>query len=974
MLREVRLRGPLHLIAGRSLNEELRKLRENHAGLPTGLDQVVRDFRSLPGGVSATVTEWRGKSSLVLYTYDYVVKLGATEQQDAYWVNRVQPRGLREHAELARGCLLVRTKWRVAARGAEVPAGSSAHWRELLDEWARLETELADRDEVPRLRPQHDQFLNLLSTVNDAAREVAAKQSTSDQKFAYRQVSPVGGRRHASESRYEFHVVRGAPQRGAHVQVSGEAELCGRVVQVGERAVTVRFDQSVDWNRIPKQGELVGIDLAVVHTMRRNAVNALRARRSQHRSLLEVLVDGEVRPIPQSAADPAEELDPEQLTAFRGALVVPDLLVVLGPPGTGKTRVITEMAQSLALTGERGKTLVSSYANRAVDNVLTRMAQGAQPVTMIRIGDPDKVDPEVRPYLLGEYATSLREEIVQGTRAGLEKYQQLSRARPWHGQLTARLEEWRQDLAAEQLRRDELGKCRRVAGGPAQDRVDELSARVQLLDERVRRRQARLKRLADRADRARRAQIPLLQPVFVLVASLCEQRIIAQQTKVESVARALTEASKSLSAARDELNAVVREVPEVVAAQRDLDDAVEAAAATKERALAAMSMLRNAIAELEPVPEVADSGHDETTLKWLSDLHAVLDTRIELLEERHALLTEWHEEVSNGPVEQLYPELIRYADVIGATCIGSASRPEIAAEEFDLVIVDEAGQIQTSDVLIPLVRGTRAVLVGDHMQLPPVSESEVERKVAGRSGAQEMLDLLRKSALELLVDRLPEDHIVQLRKQRRMPEIIADLVSDLFYGGTLQTMVQREPGDAVFRSPLAFVDTSGLPQHVRSEEYVGQGYRNRVEADLLSRLAAHYQHRGVEWALIVPYQHQLSKIKELAGEWAPDQDTLDANMGTVDSFQGGERDVVLYGFTRSNSRGEVGFLKELRRLNVAFTRAKRQLVLVGDLETLLNSTDEGFRTLIHALHTSLKAGGDLRVCIDVIDRLNEMGS
>jgi hypothetical protein len=101
-----------------------------------------------------------------------------------------------------------------------------------------------------------------------------------------------------------------------------------------------------------------------------------------------------------------------------------------------------------------------------------------------------------------------------------------------------------------------------------------------------------------------------------------------------------------------------------------------------------------------------------------------------------------------------------------------------------------------------------------------------------------------------------------------------------------------------------------------------------------------------------------------------DSELADASVGSVDSYQGGERDVVLYGFTRSNPEGRIGFLKELRRINVAFTRAKSQLVLTGDLSNLLNADDPGFRALAEAMHRHLLDRGDLWDFHDVMGALD----
>lgn len=226
---------------------------------------------------------------------------------------------------------------------------------------------------------------------------------------------------------------------------------------------------------------------------------------------------------------------------------------------------------------------------------------------------------------------------------------------------------------------------------------------------------------------------------------------------------------------------------------------------------------------------------------------------------------------------------------------------------------------------------------------------------------------------------MPDDHRVLLTRQRRMPSVIADFVSGVFYDGKLRTEVRRDHRDPLFRTPMAFVDTSGLPIGRRkerqgrcSERFGQRGYINEVECELLSELAALYDGRGTEWAVIVPYQAQRAEITARLTRIV-DPDRVGLNVGTVDSFQGGERDVILYGFTRSNRDGRVGFLKELRRANVAFTRAKQQLVLVGDLSTLTAARDTGFRQLVRSLETHLRQRGEIRPYQEIRDRVTALG-
>jgi superfamily I DNA and/or RNA helicase len=399
-------------------------------------------------------------------------------------------------------------------------------------------------------------------------------------------------------------------------------------------------------------------------------------------------------------------------------------------------------------------------------------------------------------------------------------------------------------------------------------------------------------------------------------------------------------------------------------ARHELERARRQREEARAAALQAVDVIRASISGVEavrPIPD-ADAG---TTLHALVQFLEWIGPRLALLSCREKLLTEWRGEVS-GKTEQLHPELIRYADVIGTTCVGAASRSEISEVDFDLAIVDEAGQIEVANLLIPLVRAKRSVLVGDHRQLPPYVDTDVVRWGA-ENGDAVVRTLLAKSGLEILVDRLPESHVVRLTQQRRMPKIIADFISDMFYDGNLQTKVVREHNPALFSSPLAFVDTYRLSDRQRTETAAEQwdprlkgGFVNHAEARMLAMLAEYYHRSGVEWALIAPYAAQVKLISSLLLAQIPDSDAIEGNVGTVDSFQGGERDVILYGFTRSNSGGRVGFLDELRRANVAFTRAKKQLVLVGDMHMLLRAEDDGFRELARSLRDHVRDTGDVQ--------------
>lgn len=202
------------------------------------------------------------------------------------------------------------------------------------------------------------------------------------------------------------------------------------------------------------------------------------------------------------------------------------------------------------------------------------------------------------------------------------------------------------------------------------------------------------------------------------------------------------------------------------------------------------------------------------------------------------------------------------------------------------------------------------------------------------------------------------------------------LVSQEFYSGALHTEHSGGSGDPVFRQPFAMADTTDRSpedrheQHGRrKEEWGRQGYRNDFEAALIAQLVTEYVRWYPDWAVIVPYRAQAERVTELLTQSLGGNAAVADSVGTVDAFQGGERDVIIYGFTRSNDRGDIGFLKELRRLNVAITRARRQLVLIGDSQTLLHASDKQFAELMKSMIGYLRGYGDVRLSHEVTDQL-----
>ncbi|HUC25677.1 MAG TPA: ATP-binding protein [Streptosporangiaceae bacterium] len=983
-LRTVRLPGSIYLVPARNLDTGWRRKRQDHPHLPADLQHIRGELQAMQteGGVPATVEAPQGAGkdqSLLIYGHNFVLRLFPSTRGDGYIIASVDPLRLADHQRLAAGYLQLRpARWECLFELSRIPPGSRACWRQILSAWSDCARESAVRPPTD-LTAKQAAFLDTLDRLIKADEKISTEATRSARPYPYRDVKPTTEQRRAAYAVYEFQVIGQAPEQGTLVQVRGEPEQRGQVTRIYEGSVTIRFDQPVSWDRIPRQGQLEQTPSTVVYRKQQEAVALLRSGQARNPSLLSVMADFRTAPVRPAADKPTEVLDDDQLTAFRKGVGVEDMLMVLGPPGTGKTRVISQVAQACALgvpgIRDPGRVLVTSHTHRAVDNVLARLPRD---LLRIRVGHDGKVTAEGRPYLLESQASELKARILNDPARALSAYEDVSVAQGWARELADRTGELAMAVGAEERARSGFEAARRAAGGAAYDRVDALTTEYGRREQSLARLARRGELLARRASRARdRSGWPLVGFVFGLLVRRWDRRRASAQQDAARLSADQERTRSELAAAGQELDAVTRDQPAVRAARAALTEAARHRTELRTAAFAAAQACGDIVRRVDTPPPLAADGGLDAAERELPGFQAWLAQRLPVLEARAKLLAEWHGEVS-GATDQLYPELIRYADVVAATCIGAASRPELSDVEFDLAIVDEAGQIGVANVLVPLVRARRGMLVGDHQQLPPYLDAAMQAWGAG-IGDPVIRDLLAKSALELLVDRLDPASVVRLTWQRRMPSTIADFVSAAFYGGTLHTDVRREHRDPIFSRAMAFVDTASLcaveryeKSGVDHERWDQPGYINLAEASLLTELAAFYQRRGADWAVIVPYVAQVEKITGALTPLIGDAELTRLNVGTVDSFQGGERDVILYGFTRSNPDGRVGFLDELRRANVAFTRARHLLVLVGDLDTLTMARDRRFRDLARSLRGYLAERGDIRQYREVCDRLEQL--
>lgn len=307
-------------------------------------------------------------------------------------------------------------------------------------------------------------------------------------------------------------------------------------------------------------------------------------------------------------------------------------------------------------------------------------------------------------------------------------------------------------------------------------------------------------------------------------------------------------------------------------------------------------------------------------------------------------------------------ELFGEARVIACTLVGSAHHL-LEGMKFGTLFIDEAAQALEAACWIPMKRASRVILAGDHCQLPPT----VKSIAALRAG-------LGKTLMERIAENKPEV-VTLLKIQYRMNDEIMRFSSDWFYGGKVESAPQIKYRSILdYDHPITWIDTSNEENQITiegedapedsastsssvsaanqnsdlnfKEQFVGESFGriNKAEAELtLLTLAEYFTKIGkqrvleerIDVGIISPYRAQVQYLKKLIKKYEffkPYRRLISVN--TVDGFQGQERDVILISLVRSNDEGQIGFLKDLRRMNVAMTRARMKLIILGNKDTM----------------------------------------
>lgn len=675
----------------------------------------------------------------------------------------------------------------------------------------------------------------------------------------------------------------------------------------------------------------------------------------------------------------SKNLTENQKQAIKMALNTKDFLLVQGPPGTGKTTIITEMVRNFVAQDKR--VLICSKGNLAVDNVLEKWVKEnkgrSDSHLCVRLGQNFRLD-FLKKYTPSQVVVSAQEAVYNKTQAERNRLaEQLnSRIRHVENNRDGVLRLAEQAIAACDLM-DAL-----FALLPAYKKALAAKPKSKILQQKVRDGEAALQAV----------QRELFAPCYRF---LCSEEA-PTQAQLDRFNQHYAQTAHNILSAMAEYAPGFFErlrTGKYIKAWKPMEQQLRSSsqnyyhnARIRGNALQANPLLT------EPTLRAAlkiPSDQHLTPKKWkqlLTNFHDCVVTfaqrETNRLNKIRNVLNKWLEELGSGVSASLERDLVvQSIPLIGATCMGVMSDDDYKTATYDVVIVDEAGQIPIFDLIVPLVKAKKVILIGDHIQLPPMDEQDFAKyyaaeKASSNSGPeyeQIKADTEKWYNVSLFQTLFEEDSLQDVRitldTQYRMHPDISDFVATTFYGGKENykagvSAKARTLKIAGFDKPIYFYDTCDLAPEKRFETEHNPGYSNKAEAEKIAQILEDLilairegsgdseklilrdketgAFLGYDIGVISGYKKQVNRIHALTMErlmkHMPQEEAqyhMDQFMiSSVDSFQGRDNQVIIFSMTRSNNKGRIGFLKDVRRLNVAMTRAKSLLIMVGDSATL----------------------------------------
>lgn len=630
----------------------------------------------------------------------------------------------------------------------------------------------------------------------------------------------------------------------------------GIVITASEHEIILRPSETnrVDAENVPPHGQIETDTTKADRALdkQKAAIEAVRYGRSTNPELGKLIANPESVKVPVSIDVNfiQKEIDEDKKDAVRTALSGPDLMIVEGPPGTGKTTFITELVLQVFRTNPHARILLTSQTHVALDNSLERIVKTSQGgISAVRIGHEtdERIAESTKKFLLDAKLPEIRKTAIASGKAFIEK---------WAESNNISVRETRRAMALE-----------RHAG----------------LKER---------------------QLEVENELINLAPKVSDD---FRKTLDIEIREELDELYQGLSKERSELNNALKE---------------------------SLIDLRNHVETEDEFREFSECTASD--LRGWAEAFAVDSPAGKQLKELLLAHADW--EARFGRSRQFRAAVIASSQIVAGTCLGVGSAPGRNELIYDLCIVDEASIATPTQVLVPMSKARRTVLVGDNKQLSPFQDPELRS-----SGLLERYNLSTDAQSATLFSHLSDTLPFELRKklttQHRMLPAIGNLVSECFYGEGLYS-VDRDPAAHLkntLPSAVTWFSTSNLPNH--SSKSVGTTYYNDLEIEhiinLLNRVdfyvqSGRHKSRQSSVAILTGYGEQRERlntaIETKRHNWKSFSEIF---VNVVDAFQGREADIVIFSITRSEEKS-LGFLREMERINVALSRGKELLAIVGD--------------------------------------------
>ncbi len=634
----------------------------------------------------------------------------------------------------------------------------------------------------------------------------------------------------------------------------------------------------------------------------------------------------------------------KQRAAIASGILSKDLTLVLGPPGTGKTTVIVEWAIHFMRQGKR--VLISSKNNKAVDNAFERIAKKQKKLPELkdsliaRLGNVDKVQHNVREYMVENQHDQIQKRILSSSSSfALQIKDDLTHIANAEKLLKSRQNKLDQFFSTKRKLVNEFY----TPLSAHTSKLIELEAAIKAEQEKI---ENKIKELEKTYDEIAECRIYLEEEekrnFIIRLFHFRETKFIKSRMDILTRKANETKITDTSVPLIKEYNKRVNKIALIFKEEKFKN--------LKEQYKVLEQELKSEL-KITIVPKF----YPEIVYTFSEDKEKLISFQEQLKELKNNLsylkdvLGDWYNTVADKTNSVLSDILIDSVAVVGATCIGINTNRQFLNVDFDVAIIDEAGQIQIHDAIVPMSRAAKTLMLGDHKQIPPHVDQEMLMFCEGSDTT-----LLEQSFFQYIFEKgnLPDTNKIVLDTQFRMPKPVADILSNQFYDNKYYTFKNKQTDNRsgevkkVFKKQLVLIDTSDSKD--RFEKYEGHEKYNPYEAKIVSKVL---KKLGIgsdnalfardDIGVIAPLKRQKQTIQSTVKREIPALSNKDVEsmIASLDSFQGQERELIIYSSTRCNKRGEIGFLNELRRLNVALSRCQEQLVIIGDFEFLTTCRD-----------------------------------